>query len=81
MTNVQLFVVIRDFDDYSISITYERGSNGDDNIRCIEVPLVDDEDIEPMEEFVGKLTSNDSVSIPDDEVPISIIDDDGMEFT
>ena len=73
--------MIRDFDDYSISITYERGSNGDNNIRCIEVPLVNDEDIEPTEEFVGKLTTNDSASIPDDEVPINIIDDDGMKFT
>ena len=29
---------------------------------------------------MGQLTSNDSVSIPDDEVPISILDDDGTKF-
>ena len=72
--------MIRDFEDYVISITYERGSNGDDNIRCIEVPLVDDEDIEPMEEFVGQLTTNDTASIPDNEAPITIIDNDGMNL-
>ena len=59
------------------SITYERGSNGENNTRCIEVPIVDDEDIEPTEEFTGKLTTNDSAMIPDPEVPIFIIDDDG----
>lgn len=59
------------------SITYERGSNGENNTRCIEVPIVDDEDIEPTEEFTGKLTTNDSATIPDPEVPILIIDDDG----
>ena len=80
ITNVHWFAVIRDFDDFTISITYERGSNGEDNIRCFEVPLVDDEDIEPMEEFEGRLTTNDSASIPDNEVPITIIDDDGMNL-
>ena len=29
---------------------------------------------------MGQLTSNDSVSIPDNEVPININDDDGIKF-
>lgn len=38
---------------------------------------MDDNDIEPTEEFMGQLTTNDSARIPDDKVPITIIDDDG----
>lgn len=70
----------KDFTEFVTSITYERGSNGENNTRCFEVPIVDDEDIEPTEEFVGKLTTNDSATIPEDEVPIDIIDDDGKNI-
>ena len=69
--------MVDDFTRYSATITYDRGSNGEDNIQCIEVPLVDDEDIEPPEEFTGKLTSGDPEETPDDEVPIIINDNDG----
>lgn len=67
----------RDFAPFVIDIKYERGSDGENNTRCFEVPLIDDKDIEPKEEFNGRLTANDSATIPDDEVPITIIDDDG----
>lgn len=80
MSNPILFAVTKDFTEFVTSITYERGSNGENNTRCFEVPIVDDEDIEPTEEFVGKLTTNDSATIPEDEVPINIIDDDGKNI-
>lgn len=77
ITLIWIFAVTKDYTQFVTSITYERGSNGENNTRCIEVPIVNDEDIEPTEEFTGKLTTNDSATIPDDEVPITIIDDDG----
>lgn len=78
--NDLLFAVTSDFTSFVISITYERGSDGENNTRCFEVPVVDDETIEPTEDFIGKLTTNDSATIPDDEVPLTIIDDDGKIY-
>jgi len=70
--------VVDDFAVYSETITYERGSNGEDNIQCIEVPIVDDDDTEPPEKFTGRLGSGNPADTPVDETCITIIDNDGM---
>ena len=72
--------MVDDFTRFSATITYDRGSNGEDNIQCIEVPINDDDDIEPPETFTGKLTSEDPRETPEDEVPITINDNDGSSW-
>ena len=72
-----LYVVGKDFFTFVQNITYPRGSDGENNTQCFEVPFVDDEEIEPMEEICGQLTTNDPATIPDNETKILIIDDDG----
>ena len=69
---------VDDFQIFSATITYERGSNGENNTQCIEVPINDDENPEPPEKFTGRLSSGNPADTPYDETCITINDNDGM---